>query len=62
MEQFKQKVEEKQVRKAVIALLAYVNNTSKSSKQTLFDPTDLISLQIGLKKIPEKGKAKPVRM
>jgi hypothetical protein len=50
------------VRRAAAALLKHVENTSESQKDSLMGPSQLISLIIGLKKIPEKGRVKPRRM
>ena len=51
-------------RRAVDALLQFHSNRAESRKQQLLDDVDgeVISLQVGLRRIPDRGRANPLRI
>ena len=51
-------------RRAVDALLQFHSNRAQSRKQQLLDDVDgeVISLQVGLRRIPDRGRANPLRI
>lgn len=50
------------VKRAVAALLKHVENVSNSQKDSLLEPSQIVQLIIGLKKIPETGRVKARRV
>lgn len=53
------KKDQANIKRAVVALQSFVQNRKESQKQSLIDTPDIISLQITVRKVREKGSNKP---